>query len=342
MGLADAVEDRRSILRVLLLITIFSALFFSAFNWVNGLKLFAVLELSVACLWGGIFSISKTTPNVRRWSLVYLITFLSLVLIGIWISKFQSGLYAWIFIFPILSYLLLGSRLGFVLTAVSVSLGLGSLGWRVWLQDTDLHWIVLGNFGLCALAIWAMAHVYEFKRATIVERLHEMATRDPLTGLLNRRTMVETLHYVLYRAKRRLEPVTFVYIDIDNFKLINDTEGHTCGDHILLNVAHAIRGGIRLEDYAFRPGGDEFCVIFTNCTESQARNIYARRIAAELDKVEKNLSLSIGFAEANPNDDVVPEELIQRADENMYTAKRADKLQSISSTCCAVSLNGLE
>lgn len=293
-----------------------------------GLKLFALLEFAVACLWGGILSISKTTPNLQRWSLVYLTTFLSLVLIGICASKFQAGLYVWILIFPILSYLLLGRRFGIVFTAVSVFLGLGTLGGRFWQPDVDVHWIVLGNFGLCALAIWVMAHVYESKRETMVIRLHEMATRDPLTGLLNRRTLIETLNHVLYRAKRRLEPVTIVYIDIDRFKLVNDIQGHNRGDQILLNVAKAIRSGTRLEDYAFRHGGDEFFIIFTNCTGSQAKEIYARRIVSELHKLEEELSLSVGYVQADPNYELSPEELIQQADQSMYTAKRAEKLKN--------------
>lgn len=325
MSLPADVEGRRSILRVLLVITIVSALFFSVFNWIVGLKLFALMEFVVACFWSGILSISQTTPNLRRWSLVYLITFLSLVLIGIWVSKFQSGLFAWIFIFPILSYLLLGRRLGMAFTAVSVFLGLSALGRLVWQQAMDLHWIVLGNFGLCVLAIWAMAHVYESKREKMVDRLHEMATRDPLTGLLNRRTLVETLSLVLYGARRRSEPVTFVYIDINEFKLINDTQGHNRGDHILIAVAQAIGSGTRLEDFAFRHGGDEFCIIFTNCTESQAKDIYADRIASELHKLEEDVSLSIGYVQTDSADDLSPEELIQKADLSMYAAKHAEK-----------------
>lgn len=328
MSIPADVVDRRSILRVMLIITIFAAVFFSIFNWIVGLKFFALLEFAVACVWGGILGISKTTPNLQRWNLVYLITFFSLVLMGIWISKSQAGLYAWIFIFPISSYLLLGRRLGIVLTAVSVFLGLGALGWRVWQQDMDVHWIILGNFWLCAFAIWAMAHVYEVKRETMVTRLHELATRDPLTGLLNRRTLIETLNRVLYRAKRRLEPVTFVYIDINEFKLINDTQGHNRGDHILLTVVQAINSGTRLEDFVFRLGGDEFCIILTNCTESQAKDIYTRRIASEIHKLEEELSLSVGYVQADPNYELSPEELIQQADQKMYDAKRAEKLKN--------------
>lgn len=328
MRLLADVEDRRSILRVLLVITILSVLFFSIFNWIVGLKLFALLEFAVACLWVGILKISKTTPNLQKWSLVYLATFFSLLLVGVLVSRFQAGLYSWIFIFPILSYLLLGRRLGFVLTAFGVFIGLGALGWRVWQQDVDVHWIIMGNFGLCALAIWVMAHMYEFKREKMVIRLHEMATKDPLTGLLNRHSMMETLSNVLYEARLRKEPTTFVYIDIDDFKLINDTYGHNHGDHILINVAHSIKCGTRQEDYVFRPGGDEFFIVFTNCTEFQAKEIFTQRIASQIYNLEENLSLSVGYFQADPDDEHLPEEMIQQADQSMYTVKRAGKLKN--------------
>ncbi len=327
MSLPVDVADRRSILRVMLMITILPAILFSAFNWMIDLTLFAGLELAVAFIWMVIWSVSKTTPHVQRWSLVYLITLMSLTFMGVLISRFQSGLYVWLFIFPILSYLLLGRRIGFILTAISVLLGLGSLGWRVWQQTMEVHWIILANFGVCAVAIWAMAHVYEYKREKMIHRLHEIATQDPLTGLLNRRTLIETLSAVLYRARRRLEPVTIVYIDINEFKLINDTQGHNHGDNILLAVAQAIQYGTRLEDYAFRLGGDEFCIIFANCTASHAKDIYASRIANKLQNLEQALSLSLGYAQADPDNVLSPEELIQQADQDMYNAKRAEKLE---------------
>ncbi|MGF1760099.1 GGDEF domain-containing protein [Photobacterium sagamiensis] len=328
MRMPDEYEFRRSILRVLLILTILSASFFGVFNWIVGHKAYALIEAIVVCLWGGILSIVKTTRHLQRWSFAYLLTFYCLVLLGIFISSFRSGLFAWIFIFPILSYLLLGRRTGMVMTTICVFLGLGILGWRVWQQDPEVHWIVLGNFGLCAAAIWAMAHVYESKRETVVGRLQKMATKDPLTGLLNVLTLTETLTYVLCSAKRRSEPVTVVYIDINDFKAINDTLGHQRGNEILLVVAKAIKSVTRLEDYSFRYGGDEFCIIFANCTKDQAKSIYGRRITDKLHKNEKDLSLSIGYAQTGSNDYVSPDVLIQQADQSMYAAKRASKLKN--------------
>lgn len=330
MLLSDEYEYRRSVLRVLLIVTILAASFFVVFNWIVGLKTYALIEATVVCLWGGILSVVKTTPNLQRWSFLYLSTFLALVLLGISISSFRSGLFAWIFIFPILSYLLLGRRTGIVVTTACVFFGLGMLGWRVWQQDPEVHWIVLGNFGLCAVAIWAMAHVYESKREAVLDRLQKMAIKDPLTGLLNVRTLIETLTYVLRRAKRRSEPVTVVFIDINDFKLINDTQGHQRGDEVLLTVAKTIKSVTRLEDYSFRYGGDEFCIIFANCTAEQAKGIYGRRLADELHKNKRDLSLSIGYAQTGSSDYVSSEMLIQQADQSMYTAKRAFKLKKQS------------
>lgn len=330
MRLPDEFEYRRSVLHVLLIISIFSASFFSVCNWVADYKNYALSEAIAVCLWGGILSNIKTTRHLQRWTFVYLLTFYSLVLIGIFRSNFQSGLFVWIFIFPILSYLLLGRRTGMVLTAVSVVLGFGILVWRVWQQDSEVHWIVLSNFGLCEVAIWAMAHVYESKRESVVARLQIMVTKDPLTGLLNVRTLTETLTFSLRRAKKRLEPVTVVYIDINDFKVINDTHGHQRGNEILLAVAKAIKSVTRLDDYSFRYGGDEFCIIFSNCTVNQAKRICGQRLVDNLRKHEKDLSLSIGYAQTGSNEYVSADELLHQADQGMYATKRASKLEKQS------------
>jgi len=327
MKKSEEYQYRRSVLRVLLIVTIFAASFFAVFNWTVGLKTYAAIEAIVAAFWCYILSILNTTRHLQRWSFVYLCTFYSLVLLGIVISSLKSGLFSWILIFPILSYLLLGRRIGTAITCVGIFSGLGIIGWRVWQQTPEVHWIILANVGLCAVAIWAMSYVYESKRETVVNHLQEMATRDPLTSLLNMRTMHATLTYILRRAKRRSESVAVAYIDINDFKVINDTQGHQRGNEILLAVASAINAITRPEDHAFRHGGDEFFIIFANCTQAQAQNIYGQRLAAELSSTVKDLSLSIGYAQTGINEYISPDALIQQADQNMYAVKYASKLK---------------
>jgi diguanylate cyclase (GGDEF)-like protein len=325
-------EYRRSALRILLIVTIFSASFFAVKNWLLGLHSLAIFEASAVVLWCFILSVVKTTSYLQRWSFVYLITFYFLVLYGMYFSSFKSGLFAWLFIFPIISYLLLGRKLGTILTFFSVFIGLGFLARVIWFIEPDINGIIMGNFGLCVLTIWSMVYVYESKSEAVIASLQEQVTKDPLTGLLNVGTLHDKLTAVLHSAKRRAEPVTIAYIDINDFKNINDTLGHQKGNEILLTVAMTIQDITRDEDHAFRYGGDEFCIIFSNCTEKQAKESYGKRLIAQTHQKLAQLGLSIGYSETGPREYLSADELIHQADQNMYAIKSANKLKHYSIT----------
>ena len=132
------------------------------------------------------------------------------------------------------------------------------------------------------------------------QQLEEMSRTDPLTGLLNIRHLDAIVTKVLGAAERRKEPVSFVYIDIDDFKLINDTQGHQKGDEVLKQVSRIISGFSRAEDCCFRYGGDEFCIILPNCTAQHAREIFSHRILSEIRKYSKDLKISIGLVQTGP------------------------------------------
>lgn len=155
------------------------------------------------------------------------------------------------------------------------------------------------------------------------QQLDKLARLDPLTGLLNIRQLNEVLTTVLRSAERQHEATTVVYIDVNDFKIINDTHGHQQGDEILQTVSEAIKGCARVEDYCFRYGGDEFLVILKNCTEQQARDIYL--VALEKKMCAVGVSLSAGLAQTGPEHFVDGMALIKRADENMYVFKKAHK-----------------
>ncbi len=171
------------------------------------------------------------------------------------------------------------------------------------------------------------AHALEDKVKERTEQLEQLSRTDPLTGLLNVRHLSETLTQVLQGAQRRSEAVTMIYIDIDDFKSINDTQGHQRGDDVLQTVAQAIRNVSRAVDHAFRYGGDEFCILLANCAETKARQLYGDRLLQQIHNTEQDLGLSIGYAQSGPSDHLSPTRLIQQADDNMYAAKRAAKQQ---------------
>lgn len=154
-------------------------------------------------------------------------------------------------------------------------------------------------------------------------QLEDLAQIDPLTGLLNTRHLHETLTKILRNAESCRQPVSIVYIDVNDFKLINDTEGHQRGDEILQMVGKAIKGSARPEDFCFRYGGDEFCVILGNCTEQQAREIYVMSLQKRMLSV--NISLSIGVAQTGTDIFIDGTQLIKNADEDMYISKAKHK-----------------
>src|SRR5712671_3941527 len=107
----------------------------------------------------------------------------------------------------------------------------------------------------------------------------KLARTDPLTGLPNRRAFLERVSDELARARRTAHPVSIAYIDIDNFKRINDDKGHVEGDEFLKEVAQAIRETIRASDVAARLGGDEFAVLFTDAKRSSVEPLAHRLLA---------------------------------------------------------------
>jgi diguanylate cyclase (GGDEF)-like protein len=165
------------------------------------------------------------------------------------------------------------------------------------------------------------AHSMEDKVKERTLQLEEMSRTDALTGLLNVRHLQDIVTTTLRCAQRRSEPVTAVYIDVNDFKKINDTQGHQRGDEILRIVANSIKLVSRTEDSCVRYGGDEFFVLLANCQEEQANELFVNRLVQQLNDKLPDVTLSIGLAQTGPNQYVDASTLIRMADENMYAVK---------------------
>jgi diguanylate cyclase (GGDEF)-like protein len=153
--------------------------------------------------------------------------------------------------------------------------------------------------------------------------LQQIARTDPLTGLLNVRHLVEIVTRDLRAAQRRGEPISAVYLDVDNFKTINDTHGHQRGDEILRFIGHAIKNLTRIEDSCFRYGGDEFCVFLINCAAGDAQDKFVAPLNERILDSPTEFSVSSGIAQTGPTQYFDVHELIRQADSNMFSAKRA-------------------
>jgi diguanylate cyclase (GGDEF)-like protein len=154
-----------------------------------------------------------------------------------------------------------------------------------------------------------------------------LARTDSLTRIANRRAFFEAAALELERARRHGRPLTVAYLDLDDFKNVNDRLGHAEGDALLVTVARTLRGVTRVVDSVARLGGDEFGLILPETDAATAEGILSRLRAALLASMEHGTwrtGLSIGAAVfLVPPRDV--DELTARADELMYMAKRASK-----------------
>ncbi|MDQ2084355.1 GGDEF domain-containing protein [Xanthobacteraceae bacterium Astr-EGSB] len=155
---------------------------------------------------------------------------------------------------------------------------------------------------------------------------HE-AVVDPLTGLYNRRYLSRCLDDVVARAGRAGTPISFLMIDVDHFKDVNDSRGHFCGDDVLRKIARIMDRNRRAGDIAVRYGGDEFLMLAPN-TDAQAARKFAERlrdaVATGDFKVDVDITVSIGTATLHGPADGVPE-ILSIADQALYAAKRAGR-----------------
>ena len=164
------------------------------------------------------------------------------------------------------------------------------------------------------------------ERKALEQKLTFQAFHDPLTRLANRSLFRERVEHALDR--RRVSDEAVLFIDLDNFKTINDSLGHAAGDHVLVETAHRIRSVLRPEDTAARLGGDEFAVLLEDADVTNAARV-AERIRSALGVPfwvlgqEVYISASIGIAVRVPGD--AAGDLLRNADVAMYTAKSKGK-----------------
>ena len=152
--------------------------------------------------------------------------------------------------------------------------------------------------------------------------LERLATHDALTGCVNRRRLFEELEAHWSASERHGYPVSCILTDVDHFKQVNDTYGHSVGDEVLIRVAESLRGAARESDMVARYGGEEFCIVLPHTTLVEARVAAERfrRAVAAIDASGVSVTASFGIS-AIGHDASDPQELIDQADRCLYEAK---------------------
>lgn len=170
---------------------------------------------------------------------------------------------------------------------------------------------------------------YSLERTRLLEQIRAMSLTDDLTGLANRRLFRDRVEHALTRRVRTGVAMSVLFLDIDNFKAVNDTLGHAEGDRLLVGVAERLRTCVRASDTVARPGGDEFAILLEDATEPNDALRVARRITEamrqpiRLPDREVFASCSIGVANAEKG--LSGDDLLRHADVAMYMAKGDEK-----------------
>jgi diguanylate cyclase (GGDEF)-like protein len=169
------------------------------------------------------------------------------------------------------------------------------------------------------------------KLHSMLHNMHELSIRDELTGLYNRRFFSEQAELLLIRAMRYEEPLTLIFIDIDDFKSINDRYSHQVGDSALRQIATIMTDTARGSDLTARLGGDEFVIMLPNTPLERAHQI-SERLRTAMENHDWSalipgavITISIGMAAAQEYDTI--EKLMDRADSNLFRAKKGGRNQ---------------
>jgi len=183
-------------------------------------------------------------------------------------------------------------------------------------------WNTLIRFGFYATVTILLT---ELRHAFEEERL--LANTDPLTGALNRRSFNAIAEKKMITQEVNRRPYTMIYIDLDNFKMINDSLGHAVGDLVLKTVVDAAQKQIRNTDFLARLGGDEFAVLLTDIDQEQAKSIVERLQASLLESMQINkweITFSIGVLTVLSMPES-PDKLVSMTDALMYEVKSKGK-----------------
>jgi diguanylate cyclase (GGDEF)-like protein len=258
----------------------------------------AVRLVAVAALTGGVYALTVRTPPELRLGILYVIPVL--------LVARQDGI-GW---------------------GVAFALATSLLRFRVGLEqlplDTSLAFRVVTEVAYLVVVGVAITGLSQLRRTQ--EQLELLATHDSLTNVLNARAFAAELAQELGRNRRYGRPLALIYLDLDDFKKVNDAHGHATGDAVLRLVADAMRSAVRQADLVGRLGGDEFGVLMPE-TDGAVAHAAAARLVTGIRTVFRgtpSVTASIGVV-AVAGTEAGSDELLRKADQAMYEAKRAGK-----------------
>lgn len=209
---------------------------------------------------------------------------------------------------------------------------------------TPLQWFFLAHpifFGALFGILGTVRHQKDEEVRKLIDELKIMSILDPLTGLSNRRYFNHVFTDELARIQRTAAPLSLIFLDLDHFKKINDTHGHSMGDEILRATANHLRDNCRPYDTPGRWGGEEFVILLPTTTEEEAFD-FAERIRIDFSAgfgpaIPVHVNISIGVTQYQTGDTL--ESLVERADKALYYAKSTGRNKVVAWSAIAATQN---
>ena len=215
-------------------------------------------------------------------------------------------------------------KAGLVVCVFSAAIILGvNLGSTTDLANLDVaYWNAAVWFGFFLLSVFIVSDL-----KALHQRERRLARIDSLTGAATRLAFYEFANDEVHRARRLKQPTTLAYLDIDCFKQINDRNGHGMGDKVLIAVARSMKAGVRRTDMVARMGGDEFALLLPNTHKDAAATLLKKvssLLRASMKERRWPVTFSIGAVTFRNAPESV-EQMLERADEMMYSVKQSGK-----------------
>jgi len=294
------------------MITPFAFIRFNQGEWGIG-----IVDLLISVCMASIFIYVYKTHRVGLPSVVLAIMFSLGVILSV-VVKGVGNIY-WIYPVIVSSYYLLTTKWAVILSSMTIALLLPTL-------YTHLDSIELIKLVATMFATGGFALLFSKSVAAQHKQLEDLATKDSLTGVGNRRALTEKLAELISHQTRQQSKMSLIILDLDHFKSVNDDYGHLVGDQILIRVSEIIAGRLRGADTIYRFGGEEFVILpFELCLELAVKLAEQLRILVENNVLTPNDPVTISLGVAEFKDGETGDNWLKRADEALYKAKEAGR-----------------
>lgn len=336
LALADLQDiGQRSLMRIVFATTgatlgVFCCLQFFAGNYV-----FAIFELvATALLLCSAWRI-VSVKNLLPWIYGYLLPTYCFLLYIIAMRDASKTAFVWVYVIPVLSYLLLGRLRGALLSVPFAVLASLLYLTKYNITATAQGIIDLCNALACGVLLLAFVHLYETRRAAAHRQLQHMARTDSLTGVASRGCFQQSLEQSVREAERTHTHLVLVIMDVDHFKAVNDRWGHDAGDQALRYICNTLSQRLRVTDSLGRLGGEEFGLLLRATDRAGAEplveSLRAQLCSTPMVYGSQKITLSATFGLAEwPADGRSLEQLYRCADRRLYRGKELGRNRLVS------------